>query len=76
MCVHVCPPQGWRESEDFNFSPTSSFKNGEMVVVARSDGQITWAKVQTFGKEGLYEVLVQAGAKKTFFPASIGKILA
>lgn len=47
-----------------------------MVVVARSDGQITWAKVQTFGKEGLYEVLVEAGAKKTFFPASIGKILA
>jgi hypothetical protein len=69
-------PEGWRNAYDYNFSPTSTFKNGEMVVVARSDGALAWGKVQSFTADGLYEVLVESGAKRLFFPASLGKILA
>jgi hypothetical protein len=32
--------------------------------------------VQSFTADGLYEVLVESGAKRLFFPASLGKILA
>lgn len=66
---------------DFNFSPTSSCKpeNGEMVMAARSDSQLSWGKIQKFS-EGLYDsevgVGMESGAKRLFFPASIGKILA
>lgn len=69
-------PEGWQNAYDYNFSPTSTFKNGEMVVVARSDGALAWGKVQSFTTDGLYEVLVESGAKRLFFPASLGKILA
>jgi len=70
-------PAFWKDSNDFNFSATSSFKNGEMVMVARTEtGNLTWGKVQKFQNDGLYEVLVEAGGKRMFFPASLGKILA
>lgn len=70
-------PDYWRPLVDFNFSPTSSFKNGEMVVVARSDGALCWGKISKFeNPSGLYEVAVESAAKRLFFPASIGKILA
>ena len=39
-------PESWRSAFDYNFSPTSTFKNSEMVVVARSDGALCWGKVQ------------------------------
>ena len=69
-------PESWRSAFDYNFSPTSTFKNSEMVVVARSDGALCWGKVQSFTGDGLYEVLVESGAKRLYFPASLGKILA
>jgi hypothetical protein len=35
----VVAPEGWWNAYDYNiFSPTRTFKNGEMVVGARSDG--------------------------------------
>ena len=33
-------------------------------------------KLQSFTGDGLYEVLVETGAKRLYFPASLGKILA
>ena len=50
-----------------------------MVMAARSDSQLSWGKIQKFS-EGLYDsevgVGMESGAKRLFFPASIGKILA
>ena len=69
-------PAEWTTGGDYGFSPTSSFKRGEVVVAARSDGSLRFGSVKNARGDGTYEIAVEVSGVRVYPAGSLGKIVA
>lgn len=67
-------PKEWAVGQDYAFSPTASFRRGEVVVAARTDGSLRFGQVKGERKDGTFEVAVEVGGNRVYPGGSLGKI--